>query len=140
MGCWIVFNGRASLKICSSPGQIFRHLHRKFLSLKHGVETLNRADADPCRGIEGIGSQALDNKFLAELEVVVWRNILLEFFECLLSEVTSIHQKKHTLCTCKLDQAVDEVNGGKGLPLPVAIWMSARGRLSVRDFSRFLMA
>ena len=64
------------------------------------------------------------------LIVVVGRDVLLELFERLSAQVAAVHQEQHAPGAGELDQPVAEDDGGQVLPEPVAIWISARGRLS----------
>ena len=59
--------------------------------------------------------QALDDVLLGELEVVVGRDVLLEFLERLVAEVAAVDQEQHAPRAGELDQAVDEGDGGEGL-------------------------
>jgi hypothetical protein len=62
-----------------------------------------------------IALQALDDVFLAELEVVVGRDVLLEFLEGLVGEVAAIDQEQDAPRAGEFDQSVDEGNRGEGL-------------------------
>ena len=57
----------------------------------------------------------LDDVLLAELEVVVGRDVLLELLEGLPAEVAAIDQEQDPPRAGELDQPVDEVDGGEGL-------------------------
>ena len=59
--------------------------------------------------------QVLDDVFLAELEVVVGRDVLVELLLGLAAEVAAVHQEQHAPRAGELDQAVDEADGGEGL-------------------------
>ena len=87
----------------------------QFTPLEHGVHALDGADANPRGGVEGIARQLLDNELFSELEVVVGRDVLLEFLERLVAEVTAIYQKEHAARTAELNESIDEVDGGEGL-------------------------
>ncbi len=88
---------------------------RQVLALQHGVHALDGADADAGGGVERVAGQALDDVFLGELEVVVGRDVLLEFLERLVAEVAAVDQEQHAPRAGELDQAVDEGNRGEGL-------------------------
>ena len=88
-------------------GQVF--------SLEHGIEALDGADANPGRGVERVGGQALDDILLAEFEVVVGRDVLLKFFESLSPQVAPIHQKEHAPGAGELDQAIAQDDGEERL-------------------------
>ena len=88
---------------------------RQVAALEHGVQALDGADADAGGGVDLVALQALDDVFLAELEVVVGRDVLLEFLEGLVGEVAAVDQEQHAPRPGELDQAVDEGNGGEGL-------------------------
>ncbi len=57
-----------------------------------------------------VALQALDDVFLAELEVVVGRDVLLEFLEGLVGEVAAVDQEQDAPRAGELDQPVDEGN------------------------------
>ncbi len=59
--------------------------------------------------------EPLDDVLLGELEVVVGRDVLLEFLERLLAEVAAVHQEQDAPRAGELDEPVDEVDGGEGL-------------------------
>ena len=65
--------------------------------------------------VEMIAAQLLDDVFLAKLEVVVGRVVLVEFLLGLAAEVVAIDQEQHAPRPGKLDQAVDEGNRCEGL-------------------------
>ena len=78
----------------------------------------------------------LDVVELGELAPVVGRDVLLELVEGLPAEVAAVDEEEHPPGPGELDQAVDEVTAVKVLPVPVAIWMRARGRSSAKERSR----
>ena len=90
-------------------------LVRQLPPLEHGIHALDGADADARGGIECIACQPLDDELFGELEVVVRRDVLLEFLERLVAKVAAVYQKEHAACACELDEPVDEVDGGEGL-------------------------
>ena len=65
--------------------------------------------------IEHIGREALHVVQLGELAPVARRDVLLELFECLASQVAAIHQEHHAARAAEFDQAVDKADGGKSL-------------------------
>src|SRR5436309_15818045 len=67
---------------------------------------LDGANANPCRGVEGVGGQALDDVLLAEFEVVVGRDVLLKFLERLSPQVAPVDQKEHAPSAGELEQAI----------------------------------
>ncbi len=76
---------------------------------------MNRADSDPCGGVEHVAGHVLNDVLLAELEVVLRRDVLLELLEGLAPQISPVDQEQHPPGTGELDQAVDEVDRGKGL-------------------------
>ena len=90
-------------------------LVRQLPPLEHGIHALDGADADPRGGIKGIARQTLNDELFRELVVVVRRDILLEFLERLVSQIAAVYQEEHAAGAYKLDEAVDEVDGGEGL-------------------------
>jgi len=109
-------------------------LVRQLPPLEHGVHALDGADADPRGGVEGIASQPLDDELFGELEVVVGRDVLLEFLERLVAEVAAVYKEEHAARACELDKAVDEVDGREGLAaarghLDQGAWTILRQRL-----------
>jgi hypothetical protein len=65
--------------------------------------------------VELVALQVLDDVFLAELVVVVGRDVLVELFLGLAAQVAPVHQKQHAPGAGELDQPVDEADGGEGL-------------------------
>ena len=57
----------------------------------------------------------LDDVLLAELEVVVGRDVLLELLQGLSAQVAAVDQEQHAPGAGELDQAVAEDDGGEGL-------------------------
>ena len=62
-----------------------------------------------------VAVQVLDDVFLAELVVVVGRDVLVELLLRLAAEVAAVHQEQHAPRAGELDQPVDEADGGEGL-------------------------
>ncbi len=87
----------------------------QFAALEHRVHALDGADDDARALVEVVAGQVLDDVFLAELEVVVGRKVLVEFLLGLAPEVATIDQEQHATGAGELDQAVDEADGGEGL-------------------------
>ena len=88
--------GSGFLKSRSRPDDGgFFVLVRQLPALEHGVHALDGADADPGGGVERVARQALDDVLLGELEVVVGRDVLLEFLERLVAEVAAVDQEEH---------------------------------------------
>lgn len=79
-------------------------------ALQHRVQPLDGADADPRGGVEGVAGQALDDVFLGELEIVVGRDILLEFLQGLVAEVAAVDQEQDPPGAGELDQPVEEID------------------------------
>src|SRR5436309_4171507 len=73
---------------------------------QHGVEALDRGDADAADAVELRGLQMLDVVKLGELAAVVGRDELLEFFEGLVDE------EEDAARAGELDEAVNEIDGG----------------------------
>ena len=92
----------------------FLVLFCEFSSLEHGVQALNGADADAGGHVELIAGKPLNDEFFRELKVVIERDVLLEFFERLVAEVATVHQKQHTARAGELDEAVDRIDGREG--------------------------
>ncbi len=84
-------------------------------ALQQRVHALDGADDDAGALVEVVALQVLDDVFLAELEVVVGRVVLVEFLLGLPAEVAAIDQKQHAPGAGELDQSVDEADGGEGL-------------------------
>ena len=76
---------------------------------------MNRADADPGGGIKGIRREALGDVLFRELEVVVGREVLLEFLQGLPAEIAPVNEEQDPFGSAELDQAVQEVDGREGL-------------------------
>ena len=106
-------------------GGVFVVFIGQLAALEHGVHALDGADGDARRGVEGVAGEVLDDVFLAEFVVVVGRDELVEFLLGLAAEVGAIDQEQHAPGAGKLDQPVDEVDGGVGLA-------AARGHLDQR--------
>ena len=62
------------------------------------------------------------------LQLLYGRDVLLELLERLVAEVAAVDQEEDAPGAGELDEAVDEGMAVKVLPLPVAIWIRARGR------------
>jgi hypothetical protein len=60
-------------------------------------------------------AEVLDDVLLAELVVVVGRDVSVEFLLGLPAQVAAVHQEQHAPHAGKLDQPVDEADGGEGL-------------------------
>src|SRR2546422_1426388 len=87
----VVFYGRGFFEeLLQSLDRSLVSFFIKLLALEHGVETLDRADANLCRGVENVRGQALEDVLLVEFIVVVWRLILLKLFERLFPKVAAI--------------------------------------------------
>ena len=79
--------------------------------------------------VQAVLIEVLDVVKLGELAAVVGRDELLELLERLAPEVAAVHQEQHALRAGELDEPVDRnCTAVKVLPLPVAIWIRARGR------------
>ena len=91
-------------------------------------------------GVEPVRGEVLDVVKLGELSAVVRRNELLKFGVRLPAEISAIDKEENVARAGVLDQPISECASGKVLPAPVAIWMSARGFASAKDFSRFVIA
>jgi hypothetical protein len=87
----------------------------QFAALEHRVHALDGADDDARALVQVVAGQVLDDVFLAELEVVVGRDVLVEFLLGLAAEVAAIDQEQHAPRPGELDQAVDEADRGEGL-------------------------
>ena len=84
-------------------------------ALEHGEHTLNGADTDPSRGVEGVAGQALNDILLGELEIAVGRDVLLEFLQGLVAQVATVDEKQDPPGAAKFNEPIDEVDGGEGL-------------------------
>jgi len=94
---------------------LFVVLGGKFSALEHREQPLDGADGDAGSGVELVALQVLDDVFLAELVVVIGRVVGVELLLGLPAQVAPVDQKKHPFGAGKLDQAVDEADGGIGL-------------------------
>ncbi len=112
----IIVNG---LRLLEEPFEAgdggFFVLVRQLPPLEHGIHALDGADADPRGEVEGIARQPLDDELFGELEVVVGRDVLLEFLERLVAEVAAVDEEEDATRAAELDEPVDEVDGGEGL-------------------------
>jgi hypothetical protein len=91
-------------------------------------EALDGGDGDLADGIDAAGAEHLDVVEVGELAAVVGGGELLEFVDGM------------RLAPACLMRRYAWVTAVQVLPEPVAIWRRARGRLSARDFSSFVMA
>jgi hypothetical protein len=101
------------------PEDPLQPLHRDFVvflgqlaTAQHGVQALNGRDADPGGGVQCVRAEPLDDVLLGELEVVVGRDVLLEFLERLVAQVAAVHQEEHSPCSGEFDEPVDKADGG----------------------------
>ena len=100
---------RRRLKLRCKSGSMFSPIQH----LGHGEHALDSADAEARRRVEVVAAQALDDILLAELEVVVGRQALLELLQGLVAQVAAIHQEQDPASARELDQMVDGADGGR---------------------------
>ena len=73
---------------------------------------MDSSNTDPAHRVKSVGSEALNIVELGELSTIIGGYVLLEFPQCLASEIASINQKKHPSRISKFNKAVDETNSG----------------------------
>ncbi len=96
-------------------GAVLVVLVGQLAALQHAEHALDGADGDARGGVEVVALQVLDDVFLAELVVVVGRDVGVELLLGLAAEVGAVDQEQHAPRAGELDQAVDEADGGEGL-------------------------
>ena len=83
-------------------------------ALQHRVEALDGSD-DHLRGrVDGVGLEPLNGVELRELSRVVWRLEVGELVLGLFAEVGAVNQKENAFGVAELEQAVSDIDGGKG--------------------------
>ena len=130
----------ATIRCADLVGGHFVSVLGQFLTAQHRVKPLNGADGHAADVIELVRGEMLDVVKLGEFAPGVGRDELIKLAFGLASKIGAVHQKKNAPGFRMTDQAIGESAGGIGLPAPVAIWISARGRSSAKDFSRSVMA
>ncbi len=103
-------------------GAFFVGLGRQLFATQQAVHALDGADDHAGAGIHLAALQVLHDELFAKLVAVVGAGVLVKLFFGLAAQVAPVHQKQHAPRTTKLNQAVDEADGGEGLA-------TARGHL-----------
>ena len=115
--CGVVFDrdGLLEQRFGGFDGQVVEVGRRFLLALEHGINALDGGDDDAGVRVERVAGQVLDDVFLGELVIIDRRNELLEFLERLPAEIAAIHQKQDAARAGVFHEAIDEIDGGKGL-------------------------
>ena len=103
------------------------------VAFQDGIEALDGGDGDAADGIDSVGGKKLDVIDLGKLAAIAGDGELLEFVEGLAAEGAAIHQEEDAAGTGVGDEAIDELQAVKVLPLPMVMWVRARGWLRARD-------
>ena len=104
-------------------GAFFVGLGRQLFAFEQTVHALDGANDHAGAGVHLVALQVLHDELFAKLVAVVGAGVLVKLFFGLAAQVAPVHQKQHAPRTTKLDEAVDEADGGEGLA-------AARGHLN----------
>ena len=112
----VVGNGLGLLEQAAehAVGAVLVVLRAELAPFQQAEQALDGADQHPRGGVDGVALQVLDDVFLAKLEVVVGRVVLVKLFFGLAGQVAPVHQKQHAARLAKPELAVDGADAGKG--------------------------
>ena len=121
--CRVVANGlgvfeQALCTLCA----FFVGLGRQLFAFEQTEHALDGADDHTGAGVHLVALQVLHDELFAKLVTVVGAGVLFKFFLGLPGQIAPVHQKQHAPRTTKLDEAVNEADGGEG-------FAAARGHL-----------